>query len=435
MKKVLIITYYWPPGAGAGVQRWLKFAKYLREFGWEPVIYTPANPESPEQDPSLLKDLPTGVQVIRRRIREPYRLFRWFTGQPAGSKFQPGFLNESDSPGIKHRLATWLRGNLFIPDARKWWVTPSVRFLSGWLPHHPVHALVSTGPPHSMHLIALHLKKKLGLPWLADFRDPWTQIDFYHKLMLSPAADRRHHVLEKRVLQSADQVVAVTRQNAESLARIAGREVVVVTNGFDPDDYEGLPGYDHKLFTITHLGSMNADRNPLALWKVLQELLEEDPRWKEFLRIRLIGKTDVSVQEAIRRNRLAGQTETIRYLPHDRALAEASRSALLLLPLNRVPHAGGIATGKLYEYLALDRPILCIGPPDGEAARIIEDTGAGSTADFEGEDRLGKVLKGHFEAFLQKQLVRPRADITAYSRRELAGRMAGLLDRVSNKTG
>ena len=171
-KKVLIITYYWPPGGGAGVQRWLKFAKYLRDFGWEPVIYTPENGEMPVVDLSLQKDVPQGLAVIKQPIWEPYNSYKKFIGQGKEEKINTGFLTENKKPKLAEKIAVWIRGNYFIPDARKFWIKPSVKFLSEYLHHHPVSAIISTGPPHSMHLIALKLKKKLNLPWMADFRDP-----------------------------------------------------------------------------------------------------------------------------------------------------------------------------------------------------------------------------------------------------------------------
>ena len=210
MKKVLIITYYWPPSGGAGVQRWLKFVKYLRGFGWEPIVYTPENPEAPATDESLLKDIPDNLTVLRTRIWEPYSLYKNFIGQKKGETINAGFLSEKKKPGIAEKISVWIRGNWFIPDARKFWIKPSIIFLSQYLKNNPVHAVVSTGPPHSMHLIALGLKKQLHLPWLADFRDPWTNIDFYDKLMLTKFSNEKHKRMELEVLKNADKVVVVS---------------------------------------------------------------------------------------------------------------------------------------------------------------------------------------------------------------------------------
>jgi len=214
-KKALIITYYWPPGGGAGVQRWLKFVKYLREFGWEPVIYTPENGEMPVIDSSLEKDVPDGVTVIRRPIWEPYSLYKKFVGAGKDEKINTGFLTEKKRPGLAEKLSVWMRGNLFIPDARKYWIKPSVKFLRSYLKKNPVDVIISTGPPHSMHMIALPLSRELNVPWVADFRDPWTNIDYYKDLKLTKSADRKHHQMEKEVVTGATGIVVVGQRMKE----------------------------------------------------------------------------------------------------------------------------------------------------------------------------------------------------------------------------
>jgi glycosyltransferase involved in cell wall biosynthesis len=428
MKKVLIISYYWPPSGGAGVQRWLKFSKYLRKFGWEPVVYTPENPESPHDDDSLLADIPPGMQQLKRRIREPYRLYKLFTGRSSKEKFQPGFLDERKKHGLADQAATWVRGNFFIPDARKFWVRPSVTYLSEWLQQNRIDALVSTGPPHSMHLIALKLKQRLDIPWLADFRDPWTRIDFYHKLRLTRWADRRQRHLEKLVLTTADRVVTVSRHGATDLQEISGRGVAVVANGYDPMDFRDIPLFDHKKFSLTHLGSMNADRNPSALWEVLASMAKEMPGFSNDLQIKLIGKTDIAVTEMLKKLELDRFVHNRQYMPHDQALQEAGNSAALLLPLNQTPNVMGIVTGKLYEYLALQRPILCIGPPEGDAAAIIKVTGSGTTAGFDEQGAIRQTLVNWYTDYKQGRLSWQGAGTGDYSREALTRKIAKILD-------
>lgn len=224
MKKVLVITYYWPPSGGAGVQRWLKFVKYLRLYGWEPVVYTPSNPELPVTDNSLLNEIPDGLTVLKHPLWEPYQLYKRFSGR--SENINTGFLTEKGVTGWKEKLSVWVRGNFFIPDARKFWIKPSVKFLSGYLEKNQIHAIVSSGPPHSMHLIALSLKKKFNLPWLADFRDPWTGIDYYNDLMLTGYADRKHHKMEQEVLQKADAIVSVGYDMSRNFEKVDRKSVV-----------------------------------------------------------------------------------------------------------------------------------------------------------------------------------------------------------------
>jgi hypothetical protein len=198
MKKVLVITYYWPPSGGAGVQRWLKFVKYLPSLGWEPIIYTVENGEYPVLDDSLVNDLPSNIKVLKTKIWEPYIFYKRFTGRKKNDKINSGFLNNKKKNKILESISVWIRGNLFIPDARKFWIKPSVNYLNNFIKDNPVDFIISSGPPHSTHLIALGIQKLNKIPWLADFRDPWTNIDFYKDLKLSKWADSKHKKIRKR---------------------------------------------------------------------------------------------------------------------------------------------------------------------------------------------------------------------------------------------
>ena len=203
-RRVLIITYYWPPKGGSGVQRWLKFSKYLRTFGYEPVVFTALEGEAPLWDESFNKDVAENMEVIKVPFWEPYGFYKKFIGKKKTEKIETGFLRENKRPKLTESLSVWIRGNLFIPDARKYWIKPSVKYLNNYLKNNPVDAMVSTGPPHSTHMIAMALKKKANIPWVADFRDPWTKIDFYRQLKLTRWADKKHKRLEKEVLTQAD---------------------------------------------------------------------------------------------------------------------------------------------------------------------------------------------------------------------------------------
>jgi glycosyltransferase involved in cell wall biosynthesis len=354
MKRVLIITYYWPPGGGAGVQRWLKFSKYLPENGWQPVIYTPENPEVPALDPSLEKDIPEVCEVIRTPITEPYSIYKRFTGRGKEEKVNAGFLDEGRKPGLKDKIAVWIRGNFFIPDARKFWIRPSVKFLVKYLKENPVDVIVSTGPPHSMHLIALGLKQKLDIPWIADFRDPWTGIDFYNQLMLTRYADGKHHRLERTVLQKADRVVTVGWESARQLKAIGGRDVDVITNGFDEDDI-GIPDNGEKKhndkFVIRHIGAINRDRNHENFWRAVKKL-KDDKTFKQRLVVELVGKSDASVRESVKKYGLSDTVSFISYVPHSETGILLRTADLLYLPINNTPNAKAILTGKIFEYIA-----------------------------------------------------------------------------------
>lgn len=429
--KVLIITYYWPPSGGAGVQRWLKFVKYLRLYGWEPIVYTPENPEPPAFDESLLKDIPKKLTVITQPIWEPYQFYRKLIGAGKDERINAGFLSEKKAPGLAQKFSIWLRGNFFIPDARKFWIKPSIKFLTDYLKSHPVDAIISTGPPHSMHMIALGVIKRTGLPWLADFRDPWTNIDFYDQLMLSSFADRRHRKMEQQVIKTADRLVTVSPSWEDDFKKLGAHNTTVITNGFDPGDFPAVSLKKPAKFILTHIGSLNKDRNPEFLWKVISELISSNEEFRQNILIRFIGKTDISVFEALEKYHILEYSEKVEYLPHDKALELSSESAVLLLLINNTPNAMGIIPGKVFEYLASGRPILCIGPPEGDSSGIIRETKAGHVVDFNDEKSLRTTILKQFENYQQNNITENFHLINKFSRKNLAGDIARILDEIT----
>lgn len=433
MKRVLIITYYWPPSGGSGVQRWLKMSKYLPEYGWQPVIYTPEEGEYPILDASLEKDVAPEAEIIRRPIVEPYTLYKKFLGIKKSESVKVGFIKENRKKlGWKENFSRWIRGNCFIPDARCWWVKPSVNYLKSYLKAHPVDAIVSTGPPHSMHLIAMKLKEATGIHWIADFRDPWTEIDYYGDLRLTRWADRKHHRLEYEVLTKADKVVTIGWDCAKSLGRLGNRNVCVIPNGFDWEvDAKPKEILLSQEFTLTHLGIVTPSRNAPQLWAALKELKEEDETFGKNLKISLVGQIDQSVLENLYAVGLKENTEIVPYIPHEQIQQAQGASQVLLLLVNNTPNAKGILTGKIFEYLASGRPILCIGPEDGDAAHILSETKAGVTVSFEDKEKMKEVVKVLYHKYLEKALpFNNSKEIEKYSRKAQAEEYAKLLEKT-----
>lgn len=432
MKKALVITYYWPPSGGAGVQRWLKFTKYLRGFGWEPVIYTPENPENPEFDASLEKDIPEGMQVIRRPIWEPYSIYKRLLGRKKDDRIHAAFTSETRQNRFLESVSVWIRGNFFIPDARRFWIRPSVRFLVEYLASHPVDVIISTGPPHSMHLIAKEVSYSVRLPWLADFRDPWTNIDFYKDLRLTNRSDRKHKQLEKEVLKAATSVTVISRGMAEDFRRIVSRPYEVITNGFDPDDVQSdKPVVPDTRFSIAHIGTMSSSRNPVNLWKALRELIQDTPGLDRDLEIKLVGKVDFSVNQSLQESGLESFVRRIPYLPHDEVVMCQRQSRVLLLVINNTPNAGMILTGKFFEYLAAGRPILCIGPEGGDASAILEETDAGYIADFQDTVKTKALVAKLYAEFRENKIRTPSQAVNGYSRVGLTGKLADVLNKMT----
>jgi len=430
MKKVLIVTYYWIPSGGAGVQRWVKFTKYLRDFGWEPVIYTPENPEYPSIDHSFEKDIPSDITVLKTPIWEPYNVYRNLTGKK-NQAINAGFISENKKQGWKDKLSIWIRGNFLIPDPRRFWIKPSVKYLTDYLQQNPVDAIITTGPPHSMHMIGMGVKRNIpSIKWIADFRDPWTNIDFYKELNLTYLADKIHHRLEKKIIQSADQVVVVSNDMKQEYELLQPRKIDVISNGYDEDDNHKANIQLDKKFTVSHIGTLNTARNPTTVWKVLSELCTENPEFKSDMQIQLVGKVDFSVLEAIRTNGIWDQLLKIDYLSHSEAIAKQQSSQVLLLLINNSGNARGILTGKFYEYLAAKRPILGVGPTDGDAAAVLHETGGGVMVDFLDQKATKQCILDYYTKYKSNTLNVQAGSVEKYSRRSLTGQLVTLLNTL-----
>ena len=454
MKRLLIITYYWPPAGGSGVQRWVKFAKYLPQEGWQPVIYTPENPEYTAVDHTLEAEIPHSTEIIRRPITEPYNVYRKLMGKGASTDMKtltapaiPGEAKESlasasggavteissGHKSFKQRLSLWIRGNLFVPDPRVGWVKPSVRFLKKYLAEHPVDAIVTTGPPHSMHLIGERLHKELGIPWIPDFRDPWSRMYYLKHLPMTRCTWRRLRRMEQSVLDGCSTVLAVTPLVQEEFQAQTSTPVAMITNGYDGGDFDQAVEPD-GFFNVVHTGLLAADGNPTVFWKVLGEKALEEPSFKAALRLRLVGKVDREVYDAIAAAGLKDNVVDLGYRDHLAAVREQMAASILLLPLRNDPEYRPILPGKLFEYLASRRPVLGIGQEDGAMARVLADTGAGFTAGWDNQDAMRAFIDTAWKQYNAGGVPPVGGDIARFSRRNLTHELAVLLDKVSGKT-
>ena len=424
MKKVLIITYYWPPAGGSGVQRWLKFVKYFRDFGIEPIVYTVENPNYPIVDESLAKDIPKGIEILTQPIREPNNLFAFFGKKKTESA---GFLNPN--PSFFGKILQYIRANYFIPDARKYWVKPSTSYLKKYLKTNKIDVVITTGPPHSMHLIGLNLNKELNIKWIADFRDPWTEIDYFQQLPLTKKAIEKHHSLEKEVLKNADAVLVVGKTMQENFSKFNSK-VITVTNGFDEALTPENVALDPK-FSVTHIGLMNADRNPKMLWEVLAEIVSENEEFSKDFDLKLIGKADASVIADISKYRLSKNVQVIDYVTHDKVVEFQQKSQVLLLIVNNVPSAKGILTGKIFEYLMAKRPILAIAPSNGDVSEIINETNSGVVIDFGDKVGLKKAILEYYSKFKLGNLPVESKNIAQFHRKELTKKVSELIYKIT----
>ncbi|NAW50222.1 glycosyl transferase family 1 [Elizabethkingia argentiflava] len=426
-KKVLIITYYWPPAGGPGVQRWLKFAKYLPENNWEPLIYTPENPSYPLWDESLIQEVPKDLKILKNKIWEPYRFAEKLNKK--NKKFKSGQFDIGKNQSWKSKLSIFIRGNFFIPDARKFWVRPSIAFLKKYLQNHPVDVIVTTGPPHSLHLIGRGLKKQFpNLKWIADFRDPWTEISYYRYLKLTKWADRQHHKLEQEVFYKADITLATSFRDAENF-RNKGANAHCITNGFDREKLpEGKP--KNSKFILSYIGVLEQLRNPENLWKVLVELVEENSDFAEHFELRFAGRLDDKILETLMDSRLKEGLKLLGYIPHEESVKEMEKSDILLITNFPKQESSGIIPGKIFEYLATQNPILSIGPDKADVEKILNETKAGQHFSYEDDKGIKSFILYHFNAWKSNTLSERSKNIMQFSRKNLSQKLASLLNSI-----
>ena len=428
-KKVLIISYYWPPAGGIGVLRILKFTKYLRHYGWEPIVHVPKNADYPYTDNNNFKDIPQNLTVLRTRIVEPFKLFKLLSGRKKTDSHNPIY-GDNKKRNIVDELAIWIRGNFFIPDARACWIKPSVIKLSKYLKEHPVDAILSDGPPHTNTMIAQKLSEKFNIPWLADFQDPWTQVDYYKLLKLTKWADKRHKAMEQSVFRTAAKITIASPTWAKDLEKIGAKNVSVIYYGYDEDDFVNLKSNNNSdNFIISHTGILGNDRNPEILFKALSDIVSENETFRNKLKIIFAGTVDESVRTVIKENNLEHFYQETGNISRHEALQLSNNSNILLLPINKADNAKGRLPGKLYEYLRIGKPILCLGPVDSDASEIIAKTNSGKTFEYDDYKNIKSYILGIFE---NKIKFKPK-NIEQYSNLTQTGLIAKYLDEITTK--
>ncbi len=425
-EKLLIITYYWPPAGGPGVQRWLKFVKYLPDFGIQPIVYVPENPTYPIVDENLVNEVSDKAIVLKHKIFEPYQLASFFSKNKT-KKISSGIIPNQKRQSFLDKMLLWIRGNLFIPDARVFWVKPSVAFLEKYILENDIDTIVTSGPPHSLHLIGLELKHKLNVKWFADFRDPWTTIGYHKSLRLSNYAAKKHKKLERQVLNAADTIIVTSNTTKTEFHHITNKPIEVITNGYDTENVV-KQAMDTK-FSLAHIGSFLSDRNPQLLWESLVELISEIPDFGSHLEIKLIGAVSQEVFETIDQFGLNPYLNNLGYVSHSEAITHQRKSQVLLLIEINSEDTKSIIPGKLFEYMVSGRPIVAIGPNGSDFAEIITNTNTGVFFDYSEKMKLKSVLLGFYNQFLEGKLQSNWIGLQQYSRKSLT---ANLVELIAN---
>lgn len=438
-KKILIISYYWPPAGGPGVQRWLKFVKYLPDFGWEPTVFIPENPSYPIVDETLQKDVPKNLKMIKTKIWEPYQLAEKFGKD--NKKFKAGQFDVGENQSWKAKLSIFVRGNFFIPDARVFWVKPSVEFLEKYLKVNHYDVLVTTGPPHSLHLIGLGLKKKFpDLKWIADFRDPWTEISYYKHLKLTKIADKKHRKLESEVFKNADITLATSYTDAENF-RKKGANAFCITNGFDVDASTTLSMTEENSktlplsnsttkFTLSYIGVLEQLRNPEILWETLNDLVQENADFKNDFELKFVGRLDDKILQKIESSALKNNLTNLGYQTHDVALKHMQDSTVLLMTNFPQESSKGIIPGKIFEYLATGKTILSFGPKDADVEKILNETKAGKHFGYDEKENLKKFILESYQNWKSGSLNQNAENIEQFSRKNLTQKLVDLMNKI-----
>jgi len=418
MNKVLVIVYYWPPSGGAGVQRWLKFVKYLPQFGWLPTVITTKDGDYPAVDESLLQEVPDSIKVIRTKTPTFGKLFT----NSKNKKIPYGSLEAKSGDSLFKKISFWIRLNLVVPDARKVWNKYALDTAFKEMSNEKYDIVITSGPPHSTHLIGLKLKQIFKMKWLADFRDPWTKIDYLEKVKRHSITEKLDKNLESKVVSESDLALSINQNILDGLnAEKKGR---IIPNGFDPADFEGIQRQKTEKFEINYFGNITKERDPAIILKTVNELIEKSPE----IQINIWGNVSDDVSIELRKSDKNNILKFHEYIPHDEMLQKMVNSNLLMLLINNVPDNKGILTGKIYEYLGAKVPILGIGPVDGDAAEILNSTKAGKMFDYFDQKEIAEFISQQYSIWNKDGTLPVSCDTDKFSRVEQAKELAEVLD-------
>ena len=431
LKRVLIITYYWPPCGGISIIRPLKLVKYLKGFGWEPIVCTAENPHYPIEDKETLNEINDEIEIIKVPIFEPYNIYKKITGQKKKSDLVDVIQNSANRSYF-HKLSIWIRGNIFIPDARCFWIKPVVKKISSYIKNNSVDAIITTGPPHTVNRIGYLLKKLHKIPWIADFQDPWTQVDYYKYFKISSLANRLHKKMERQIFNNADLITIVSNSWKSDLKSIGAKKVEVIPLGYDPDDFKENIKLDNY-FTLTHLGLLGIDRNPLILLKAIKNICSKNKDFSTNFRLQLVGKVNDELKTQIDNLQLSKNVIYIDQVSRDKALKIMQSSHLLLLLLNKAKNVSGRVPGKVFEYFGSKRPILSIGPSGTDIESMINNTFSGQNINYDDYKSMCDFLIQNYNQFNSKKTKIFTNKTNIYSHLEITTKFAKYLNKITKK--
>lgn len=435
MKKVLIVTYFWPPAGGPGVQRVLKIVKFLPKFGWQPIILTVANGEYPALDNTLAKNIPSICKVYKTRTFEPFGLYKKFVGIKTDQHIPTAVLSEANV-SLKKKIANWIRLNLFVPDAKIGWKYFAVKEGLKIIENEKPDIIFSSSPPPTVHLIANQLAEKTKIKWVADFRDPWTDIHYYENQSRLNFIEKLDKELEFKVLQKADKVTCISKLDIEEDfgKKTDSYKCVNIPNGYDEEDFISLnTGRTNKnIFTMLHLGAVNNERNPIGLFDAIKKLKESGFIDSTIFKFNFVGKVEPVIRDTVERFAINDLINFVDYIPHQQALKYIEETSMLVLLITNSKKNRRILPGKTFEYLRAQKFILALGPVDGEVSRIIKEVNSGIVIDYNNSETIEDILKQQFNSW-HKDLadyISSKDEIQKYSRENLTKDLVGIFDNL-----
>ena len=433
-RKVLIITYYWPPASGPGVQRFLKISKYLTDFNWQPVILTVQNTSASSFDTSLEKEISESIDVFKTKTFEPFEVYNQLAGNK-GKQPGTGLIGLESNKGLFKKLSLFIRANFFIPDARKGWCRFALKEARKIIKENQIEAIITTGPPHSTHLTGLALKKEFGLPWIADLRDPWTNI-FYNKYFpRTIRTKKKDQYLEDSVIMNADLVTVVSKGLQDEFENRAKKSEIIY-NGFDPADIPETKTIKSERFILSYVGNFKPNQNGIAFWESIFELKNEIPDFQDNFKINLTGNLNSGIFEIIEKYLLNDIVETNSFVSHSEAIKLMVNSGLLLFIIPDTDSNHLIITGKLFEYIASGTPVLSIGPAKGNAAEILRDSGRDTMISYDDKNKIKEIIKKYYSDWINSSgelYKHPETDNQKFSRKFQAKQFADQLDILTEK--
>ncbi len=426
-KKILIISYYWPPAGGPGVQRWLKFAKYLPEFNISPVLFVPENANYPINDNSLKSEVSKDLEIIKLPI---FELSNFFPRLKSLNSIRSGNISKNKNQSILQKVVFFVRGNFFIPDMKIFWKRNSVNFLKKYLSENNIETIITTGPPHSIHLIGLELKRKLNINWISDFRDPWVNLNYLNRFHLLPFVKEYHKKLRDKVINNSDAVI-VTSKRLKDLYSEINSSIFQVTNGYD---YNKPVIKLDKKFSISHVGSLYNERNPEFLWDIIEELSEDLQGFKKDLQINLIGNNNKKIKQNLSKRVFNDCVECFDYVEHKKAIEFMCSSQVLLMLEVDDDESSYAIPGKLFDYLNSNRPIISIGPEQSEVREILSNTGSGKFFDYKDYNSLKFYIEKLYENYVNNLSSSDNNyNIDIYNRKNLTSKLVEVIIKIGLK--